>query len=347
MNNRSLVTYVTSLLAEKGSVAVREARNLALEEVTAKESRIALRHLVTYFKDTARPTLMALACEAVGGDPETVTQLAAPLILLAGGIDIHDDIIDRTRKKDFHLTVLGKSGPDNTLLTGDILFIKGLTLFAERLMKLSLQPSVSNQVLAVLRKTLLGLADGEVIELAGRRKTVIPIRDYLRFVELKGSDGEAYTKIGALVGSGTPEEVEALGRYGKHLGTLIILRDDLIDLLNPEEALADRHKYEVLPLPIFYALKKKGAKEQIIPIISKLSTNRKDRENLVAFTQKFGGVKEHEKLLQQYLSLALDQLKTLPETKARENLEKIAEACSLTHSASSFSPMLLTVICSN
>ncbi len=77
--------------------------------------------------------------------------------------------------------------------------------------------------------------------------------EYLRVVRNKSADIEAYTRISAILGDGTEEEIEALGEYGRLLGMLSILRDDMIDMLDNEETI-QRINNEHPPLVIVYAL---------------------------------------------------------------------------------------------
>ena len=47
----------------------------------------------------------------------------------------------------------------------------------------------------------------------------------------------AATKSGALIGAGSPEQVEALAEYGKLIGLAFQIQDDYLDVVSEEEDL--------------------------------------------------------------------------------------------------------------
>ena len=113
------------LFEEKGArihTLIKKAMFENEENIQSKEVRAALHYFLDeYWSDLARPTVISLACEAVGGNAQTVTSITVSVMLIAGGVDIHDDIIDKSKVKNERLTVFGKYGQDITLLTGDAL----------------------------------------------------------------------------------------------------------------------------------------------------------------------------------------------------------------------------------
>jgi geranylgeranyl pyrophosphate synthase len=76
-------------------------------------------------------------------------------------------------------------------------------------------------------------------------------------------------EVGSIIGEGSKEELKALGKYGRCLGMLSILRDDLIDLNDPKE-IQHRMRHECLPLPLLYML----ANTTENPIIASLSLRK-------------------------------------------------------------------------
>lgn len=116
----------------RGKHSLEMARQAVLKETSVIEStkvREALRYFVMdYWQDLVRPTLLSVCCETVGGDPELTIPFAVSLSVLSGGIDIHDDIIDESKKKHGYVTVYGRYGKEIALLVADALFFKGFAL---------------------------------------------------------------------------------------------------------------------------------------------------------------------------------------------------------------------------
>jgi geranylgeranyl pyrophosphate synthase len=76
-------------------------------------------------------------------------------------------------------------------------------------------------------------------------------------------------QLGAMLGGGAKEEIEALTKFGRILGTLAALREEFIDIYETQE-LSQRFKNECLPIPILYALEDTDSKR-----IEKILSERK------------------------------------------------------------------------
>jgi len=235
-NQEKLTRQLMKLLEERGRKALEQARKTVLEEkIESKQVKEALEYFMNeYWHDTTRPALLSLVCEAVGGNPDKTTPIAVSLILISGAIDIHDDIIDQSETKDGRPTVYGKFGKDVALLIGDALLIKGYTILYQAAKKVVPAEKIAT-IVEIIKNTFFELGDAEALELQFRRRTDVTPEEYLRVVKKKAADVEAYTRISAIVGGGSDEEIEAMGEYGRVLGMLAILRDDMIDMLDPTQ----------------------------------------------------------------------------------------------------------------
>jgi geranylgeranyl diphosphate synthase type I len=298
-NGNDIVEQVQKLLEERGSKALKEARNQVLQEkVECKEVREALNYFMKeYWRDLTRPTLLSIACEAVGGDPELTTPIAVPLILISGAIDIHDDIIDQSKTKWSRPTVLGKFGKDIALLVGDALLFKGFTLLYKAIEKGIPADKVAT-IIDIIKKAFFELGDAEALELRFRGRMDVTPEEYLDVVRKKAADVEAYTHISAILGGASKDETEALCEYGRLLGMIIILRDDLVDMIDSEE-FVHRIKKEYLPLPILYALQNPEINSTLSSILLKKAIRRKDAEKILEITDRAGGLGRVEKLMQE------------------------------------------------
>jgi len=275
--NEEIVKQVKRLLEERGSRALEMARDAILnEKIECKEVKEALKYFMTeYWHDLARPTLLSVACEAVGGNPDATTRIAVPMILISGATDIHDDIVDQSRRKHGKPTVYGKYGRDLALLVGDALLFKGLTLLGEE----AIQAEKAKIVVNIVKNMFFELGDAEALELEFRGRLDVTPEECFHLIEKKAADVEAHTRIGAILGKGTEEEIEALGGYGRLLGIVLILADDIEDLLDVDE-LKHRITNEHLPLPLLHALQSSKIKSQMLPVLSKKTLTRKDARKI-------------------------------------------------------------------
>ncbi len=268
---------------------------------------------------------MSLACEAVGGDSGSANDIASSLILVAAGIDIHDDIIDKSSVKDYGQTVLGTKGSEITLLLGDMLFVKGLVSMASFLIDQALPPERAKAILTLTENLLLELGNAEAGELRLRRQVDITPRKYLHLTRLKAADFEAYMRIGAILGGGSHAEVDALGTYGRALGMIIILRDDLSDTLDFKDELPHRIEYEHLPLPILYALENPKHRKRIKSLLCKSKIQPEQAEELFKITYEAGGLAGYEKATKRLMRICRKQLDSLSPSEARSTLNNVVD----------------------
>jgi len=302
-------------LYERGKEGLELARKTILDEkIESKEVREALDYFMNeYWHDVTRPALLSLVCEAVGGDPDITTPIAISMTLISGAIDIHDDIIDQSKTKGSRPTVLGKFGQDIALLVGDALLFKGFTVLYEAVEK-GVPAEKIAAISVIIKRTFFELGDAEALELQFRGRVDVTPEEYLHVVRKKAADVEAYTRISAILGDGSEEEIEALGEYGRLLGMLVILRDDMIDMLDLEETI-HRIKDEHLSLVILYALQNPEMKSVVSSLLKKTTTT-KDAEKLSTFVDKAGGFARMDKCMQE---LALKAYNTVEKAIFNKN----------------------------
>jgi geranylgeranyl diphosphate synthase type I len=314
-SQEEITEQVQKILEERGRKALEMARQTVLQEkIECKEVREALKYFITeYWHDVARPALLSLACEAVGGDREITTLIAIPMTLISGAIDIHDDIIDQSKVKGSRPTVLGKFGKDIALLVGDALLFKGFTLLHEAVEKGIPSEKVA-VIISIIKNAFFELGDAEALEFQFRGRIDIAPEEYLRVVKKKAADVEAHTCISAILGGGSKEEIEALGKYGRLLGIIITLRDDWIDMVDLEE-IAHRIKMKRLPLPLLYALQSPKIKSKLSSIFFKKTITERDAKIILEATDEAGGLRNVEQLMQEITRNAHSFIKNLKKNR--------------------------------
>jgi octaprenyl-diphosphate synthase len=139
---------------------------------------------------------------------------------------IHDDIIDeenlRRGKPSYHI----KYGYNNSILTAD--FVLGIILNIGS--KLN-NPRVSSE----LSNAAIKMSEGEMMEIKLYKDPKVSEDDYIKVVEHKtASLFEASAKIGAILGGGVEEEINAMANFGNLLGVAYQIHDDLIDWDNED-----------------------------------------------------------------------------------------------------------------
>jgi geranylgeranyl pyrophosphate synthase len=171
--SENLMTRTMRLLEEKGRDSLETAKRIILaEKVACKEMREALHYFMTqYWHDLTTPTLLSLACEAVGGNANDAKPIAIPLIMISGAMDIHDDIIDGSKTKDGRATVTGRFGRNIALITGDFLLGTGFVLLNKACEIISTTKFL--RITTYIKNALSEMAEAEALEISLQKKYVI------------------------------------------------------------------------------------------------------------------------------------------------------------------------------
>jgi len=316
---------IQKVFKKRGTKALGIAREEMLQEtIECKEAKEALTYFMTrYWHDLARPALLSMVCEAVGGDPEITTPVGVPMILISGALSIHDDIIDKTKAKSGYQTIYGKFGKDVALLVGDALLFKGFSLL-NTVVARGVPEEKMSLIMRIVKDMFFELGDAEAMELPLRGRTDILPKTYLHVVKKKAADVEAHTRIGAILGGGSKEQTEAMGHFGRMLGMMIILRDDWIDLMDPEES-RHRTRQESLPLPILYGMQDPRANSKLRPIFLQASIRKRDTQTILEIISESRAMRQYLSLMHKLAADANSKLKSVKYDSA-QHLELLIRA---------------------
>jgi octaprenyl-diphosphate synthase len=180
-----------------------------------------------------RPLILLLATESIKISNRDDSILSDDIFLAASAIEllhtesvIHDDIIDqenlRRGKPSFHV----KFGYNSSILTAD--FVLGIILNIGSKIE---NPTVSSE----LSKAAIKMSEGEMMEIQMGKNPDITMREYIQVLENKtASLFEAASKIGAILGGGTEDEIHSMSTFGHLIGIAYQIHDDLVDWNNED-----------------------------------------------------------------------------------------------------------------
>ena len=101
---------VQSLFYQKSTQAHTVAkREILSQKIGLKKQDAAIAHYLSLWNDSIRQGIVSIAFEAVGGILENVVPLQVALSFIDATMDIHDDIIDDSKKKKGTKTMYGKN----------------------------------------------------------------------------------------------------------------------------------------------------------------------------------------------------------------------------------------------
>lgn len=276
--NRS-IREIVSDLQRRSEKSLKMAKETVFGIRTeCREINEAFKHYARNWNDYVHPGLVSIACEAVGGNPDEALPMQVVMLMLTAAADIHDDIIDESKTKYGKPTVFGRFGKDVALLVGDAFLVKALTMLHE--LKNRFSEEKINKFWNIISGGFFELGEAEALEASWKGNTNVSPEECLRILEKKASTFEAHMRIGALIGGGNSDDVDMLGNYGRTLGVLFGIREDFIDMFEPDE-LENRMKRECLPLPILYASANPHVKKTLLSYLSKQRISIEDAENIV------------------------------------------------------------------
>jgi octaprenyl-diphosphate synthase len=268
-------------LKERSRIVQERFTNAAVEDVTNPALLEILNDLQSSQPNVIRTGLVSLSCEAVGGDPELTQDFSLMLLLSCVGIGIHDDIIDKSVYTRFKKSVPALYGSKKALLVGDLLIVKswGIT---QKLIARKIEPKLIAQTIDGFRKSNIELCEAEMDEILYGRRFSTSLAKRKEILWKINGILEACARGGAILGGGKASEIVALGDFGRRIGFLFALMDEVKDTLNLDGSLIHRLKYESIPFPMFYAAKSSiNARLRIKGVLKKTKTTVSDVDELV------------------------------------------------------------------
>ena len=283
----------------------------------------AIGQYLSRWNDTTRPGVLALACEAVGGKREVVP-LQAALLFIDATMDIHDDIIDESVTKKNRKTVYGKIGKEATLLIGDAFMVEGFYYLHKAIENLPTAQKL--MIMDGVKDFLSEVVEAHISEAPLKtKKSKLRPETYFQILTKKAADIEGHMKVGAIYGGGSAKQIEALSKYGRNIGVLLAVRSDFVDVFEPSE-LMHRIKYEVLPLPLLYALRSPKYGKRIREILKRDCLSNEDCRELVEIVYETKEIELLKLRLKDLEKEAVHLTDTLSNKQAKEELQLLADS---------------------
>lgn len=204
-----------------------------------------------------RPILVLLSAGLFGQVKPQHHQLAAVVEFIHTATLLHDDVVDESEKRRGQNTANALFGNAASVLVGDFVYSRAFQMMV----------AVQNmRVMEVLSNATNIIAEGEVLQLLNVNNANITDEAYLQVIHYKTAKlFEAATRLGAIISQASPQDEDALSRYGMHIGTAFQLIDDVLDLsgnaLEIGKNLGDDLSEGKPTLPLLYAMRNGNEEE--------------------------------------------------------------------------------------
>jgi heptaprenyl diphosphate synthase len=272
-------------------------------------------HLMVAGGKRMRPAVaMAAALTGCRTVTDDVVQGGVACELVHLGSLYHDDVIDEAESRRGVDTVNAKWGNLQAILAGDFLLARASEIAA----------SLSTEVAGLLANTIGRLCFGEI----GQLRTTYDVRrtetQYISSIEGKtASLFSTAARIGTLVGELDRSMVDALTAYGRALGMVFQIVDDVLDLTATEAELGKPAGHDlvegVYTLPVIHTLRVGGVAGDELGALLGRPLGPAEVDKALAIVRSNGGVPAALAVGEGYRAeaeAALAELSSTPVTEA-------------------------------
>ena len=222
-----------------------------------------IRTMADYCIDTSgkriRPALVFLSGwrgpQAIS--PELV-RVAAVVELVHLATLVHDDIMDGAEVRRSRRTAAREYGATAAVLLGDALFAHALNLATQ---------FPTTEICSAVSESTRRVCAGEIVQTLRRGSTNVTRADYQRIIDLKTAElFRVSCLLGAKLAGFAPDYVDAVSRFGRHLGIAYQIYDDLADFFGEEKRIGKTLGTDLasgkLTLPLLFLIERLPAAER-------------------------------------------------------------------------------------
>lgn len=172
-----------------------------------------------------RPLLLMMAAQACGVKPEDVAYPAVGIEMFHNFTLLHDDVMDNSDTRRGRPTVHRKWNTNVAILSGDAMLTLATGLITR------VPDDLVPDVLREFNNTAMGVYEGQADDMDFEKREDVSLEEYIRMIANKTSVLlEGALRIGAIIARAPETTVEALGRFGLHLGIAFQIQDDYLDV---------------------------------------------------------------------------------------------------------------------
>jgi len=266
-----------------------------------------------------RPILVLLSARCIGQIQSEHIDLAAMVELVHRASLLHDDVIDSAQMRREKPTANALWGNTAAVLLGDFLLSRAFFLGTSIRI---------NGAAGILCQTAQELCCGELKQNFWKDKWDISQEQYYQVIEAKTAAlFKSSCCLGAMASNASMGQIEALGRFGLHLGIAFQITDDLLDIIGTQKqtgkTLGTDLSQGKLTLPVIHWIheneEEKGTR------IAQLRQGP-DRHILVKQMTESGSIDYTFVQVREQIARAKESLDKFHQSPAKESLNDLADS---------------------
>lgn len=296
--------------------------------IPAEDSGVLLstvaRYALTAGGKRLRPALLLLAARAAGADACTRgVRLASATEMMHAATLLHDDIVDHAPTRRGRPSAMARWGADVSVLVGDFLYSRAIQ---------DLVADEDRRILSAFADATVAMTEAEVLQLQLLHDLRIAEADYLKIVTGKTAAlMSAACRAGALLANASEAVAGALAAFGLNLGIGFQLVDDALDYVAREDRLGKPvgkdFREGKITYPVIHIMRR------AVPADCKrlewLANQERPGDDGLALlrelVERYEAVPATMCLVDRYLADARTQLACVPESPARQALDRLVD----------------------
>jgi octaprenyl-diphosphate synthase len=266
-----------------------------------------------------RPMFVLLSAKLCGPVNEAAYRAASLVELLHTATLVHDDVVDESLERRGFFSTYALWKTKISVLVGDYLLSKGLSL--------SLDHS-DFRILQILNSSIQNMVEGELLQLEKSRSLNLSEAVYFEIIRNKTASFLASScAAGAYATSQDEVKAEQLRQFGEKVGIAFQIKDDLFDYGNEAvgKPTGNDIKEKKLTLPLIYTLNNldRATRREMIYLIKNHNKDRGKVQRVIRKVTETGGIDYAIRQMNLYRDEALAILYQFEDSDARKGLEEL------------------------
>ncbi len=280
-------------------------------------------HLIFSGGKRLRPLLMVLSARICGYQGNYEKTFSTALEYLHAATLLHDDLVDGATLRRGKPVAHTKWGNSITVLVGDYLLARALSISAE---------AGRLRIVQILAGLTENMSQGEIHQLIRKGDVNLTEEEYMLVIRRKTALlFEAACRVSAVLAYATEEKENALATFGYNLGVAFQMADDLFDYTLQtidfgKEVGADLREGK-LTLPVIHALQQADSNDRQVmtQIIRDQDFSPADFKTLVDLLEKYGALTYTRDTASSYIDAAKKALAVFEPSDTRATMMDIAD----------------------
>jgi len=268
-----------------------------------------------------RPMFIFLTAKMLGKVNDKTYDAATLVELLHTASLVHDDVVDdaNERRGFFSVNALWKN--KIAVLVGDYMLAKVLLLSIE---------NNNPHLLEVVARAVKEMSEGELLQIEKARKLDITEEIYFDVIRQKTASLISTCCEAGALSVDRDDQAENMRLFGEYIGIAFQLKDDIFDYGEPGDigkptGLDIRERKMTLPLIYVINNGPDDVKKELINIVKNHNENPQKVKRAVGLVIEHGGIDYAHKKMLEYKEKALELIKDIPDSEAKQAVMGLVE----------------------